>query len=84
MDGIKGYIAVYRANILLIAFNSLHLWRFWNWCSSSQVFLVLDLNTCRGNEAKIKQKTKIKNDLKSYDVNNCQISRVKKKKRNVW
>jgi len=40
----------------------------------------LDLNTCRGNEAKIKQKTKIKNDLKSYDVNNCQISRVKKKK----
>ena len=41
--GGQGHSMEYRANVLLIAFNSLHVWGLGYSCASSQILFVLNL-----------------------------------------
>ena len=40
---VQGHSVEYRANVVLIAFNPLHLWGFWHWRALSHFCFVLNL-----------------------------------------
>lgn len=68
----QGHSEVYRANVLLVASNSLHLWGFRQRCPSAQILFVLNLF-----EQKAAEQAKIRPFHKSLNVSEQRLEIIK-------